>query len=79
MPPDQLEPRVKKESREKQERLDLKGQLGHRESLVIRGPKDQLVEEDQLELKGPGDPKDYRVYEGHLVHKVLQVGAPFLM
>ena len=47
MPPDQLEPRVKKESREKQERLDLKGQLGHRESLTVRGPKDQLVEEDQ--------------------------------
>ena len=72
----QLEPRVKKESREKQERLDLKGQLGHRESLAIRGPKDQLVEEDQLELKGPGDSRDCKVFEGHLVHKVFQVGAP---
>ena len=77
MPPDQLEPRVKKESREKQERLDLKGQLGHGESLAIRGPKDQLVEEDQLELKGPGDPRDCKVFKGHLVHKVFQVAAPF--
>ena len=47
MPLDQLEPRVKKESREKQERLDPKGQLGHRESLGIRGQRDPQAKEDQ--------------------------------
>ena len=68
---------MKKETREKQERLDLKGQLGLRENLAIQGPKDQLVEEDQLGLKGPGDPKDCKGFGGQLGHKVFQAAVNF--
>ena len=46
-PLDQPEPRVKKETRAKQEGLDLKGQLGHRENLAIQGQRGLLVIEDQ--------------------------------
>ena len=67
---------MKKEPREEQEKLDLKGQLGLRENLAIRGSKDNLVEEDQLGLKGPGDPKDCKGFVGHLGHKDFQAGAP---